>query len=152
MKRFIASCGFLGFLPRRLRGSDIGAGTLGAAVGAGIGVALLVADARWWWSGIVALAAIAIAIWAAAPFSEDRGDPGWVCIDEVAGTLVALVGLSGWPWVAALVVSRLADIFKVLPGVRLVEERLPGAVGVAGDDVVAGLYGLAVGWLLTAVG
>jgi phosphatidylglycerophosphatase A len=50
--------------------------------------------------------------------------------------------------VAALVVARLADIFKVLPGVRRAE-RLPGALGVTADDLVAGLYGLGVGWLLS---
>ena len=49
------------------------------------------------------------------PFAGKHDDPGWVCIDETAGTVVALVGLSGWPWVVALVVERLADIFKVLP-------------------------------------
>jgi hypothetical protein len=47
-------------------------------------------------------------------------------------------------------VARLADIFKVLPGVAAAE-RLPGAVGVTFDDVLAGGYGLAVGWLLVAL-
>jgi phosphatidylglycerophosphatase A len=40
----------------------------------------------------------------------------------------------------------LADIFKVLPGVPQAEE-IPGSVGITMDDVVAGLYGLAAGWL-----
>jgi len=47
----------------------------------------------------------------------------------------------------AVVVARLADIFKVLPGVAAAE-RLPGAWGVTLDDVLAGGYGLAAGWLL----
>jgi phosphatidylglycerophosphatase A len=67
-------------------------------------------------------------------------------IDEVAGTLVAVIGLTGWPWLVAVVVARLADIFKVLPGVKQAES-LPGAVGITMDDVVAGLYGLAAGWI-----
>jgi phosphatidylglycerophosphatase A len=71
-------------------------------------------------------------------------------MDETAGTLVALVGLTGWPWLAALLVARLADIFKVLPGTRAAE-RLPGALGVTADDVVAGLYGLAAGWALAGL-
>ena len=84
----------------------------------------------------------------AAPFGKNA-DPGWVCMDETAGTLIAFVGLSSWwPWLAALVVARAADIFKVLPGVKTTE-RLPGSVGITADDVVAGLYGLAAGWLLT---
>jgi hypothetical protein len=47
-----------------------------------------------------------------------------------------------------VVVARLADIFKVLPGVPQAE-RLPGAVGITMDDVMAGAYGLAVGWAMT---
>jgi phosphatidylglycerophosphatase A len=70
-----------------------------------------------------------------------------VCMDETAGTLLALIGLQGWPWVVALVVARLADIFKVLPGVHRAE-ALPGALGVTADNLAAGLYGLAAGWLL----
>jgi phosphatidylglycerophosphatase A len=46
-------------------------------------------------------------------------------------------------------VFRLADIFKRrFPGVAAAEAKLPGAVGVLADDLVAGLYGLAAGWLL----
>ena len=148
MRRIIASSFGLGWIPRRLRGSDAGAGTFGAALGAGVGGALLVADAPWWAGAAAALVAIGVSLWASAPFAE--GDPGWVCIDETAGTLVALVGLAGWPWLAALVVARLADIFKVLPGIAAAE-RLPGAVGITADDVLAGIYGLGVGWALTAL-
>jgi len=94
--------------------------------------------------------AVGLSLWAAAPFAENHADPNWVVIDEVAGTLVALVGLTGIPWLFAVVVARLGDIFKVLPGVPQAE-RLPGAVGITADDVVAGLYGLAVGWILTGI-
>jgi phosphatidylglycerophosphatase A len=143
----VASSLGLGRIPQALWGSDAGAGTFGAALGAGIGWALLSAP---WWTGLtVAAVAIAVSLWASAPFAG--GDPGWVCIDETAGTVVALIGLGGWPWVLALVVARAADIFKVLPGVRRAED-LKGSVGVTGDDVIAGLYGLAVGWVATAAG
>ena len=97
-----------------------------------------------------ALVAIGVSLWASAPFAVDGADPAWVAIDEVAGTLVAMIGLSGWPFVAAVIVARLLDIFKVAPGIREAES-LHGAVGVTMDDVVAGLYGLGVGWLLTAL-
>ena len=59
---------------------------------------------------------------------------------------LAVIGLTGWPWLIAVVVARLADIFKVLPGVGMAE-RLPGSLGITMDDVVAGLYGLAAGWI-----
>ncbi len=145
MHRFIASGFSLGLIPRRLWGSDTGAGTFGAALAAVISLLL------WrqpWWTGLIAfLIALGLSLWSSAPFATDHEDPGWIVIDEVAGTLVALIGLTGWPWLVALVVARAADIFKVLPGVKQAEE-LPGAIGVTMDDVVAGAYGLAAGWLV----
>jgi phosphatidylglycerophosphatase A len=148
MRRLIASSLGLGLIPRRLWGSDSGAGTFGAALAAGIGGVLLWAGAAWWVTLAIAAALTALSLWAAKPFAD--GDPGWVCIDETAGTMVALIGLGGIPWIVALVVARLADIFKVLPGVRRAD-RLGGAVAVTADDVVAGLYGLGAGWLTAAI-
>ena len=148
--RLVASTFGLGLIPRRLWGTDAGAGTFGAVFGAGLGWLLVMLDAPWWLSAAVAAAAFAASLWAARPYATE-GDPGWICMDETAGTLVAVVGLSGWPWLAAVVVARLADIFKVLPGVTHAD-RLHGSFGIALDDVIAGLYGLGVGWVLVAVG
>ena len=148
MRRFIAAGFGTGLIPNRLYGSHSGAGTFGAAVAVAIGVWLVAAP--WWVDALVALTAIGVSLWAAAPFAVDGQDPGWVAIDEVAGTLVAMIGLSGWPWVLAVAVARLLDIFKVAPGIRQAED-LHGAVGVTLDDVVAGLYGLAAGWALVGL-
>ncbi len=148
MRRFIAAGFGTGLLPNRLYGSHSGAGTFGAAVAVVIGVWLI--PAPWWVDTLVALGAIGVSLWAAAPFAVDGQDPGWVAIDEVAGTLVAMVGLSGWPWLLAVAVARLLDIFKVAPGIRQAED-LHGALGVTLDDVVAGLYGLAAGWALVGL-
>ncbi len=145
MRRFVAAGFGLGFIPRRLWGSDMGAGTFGAALGAVVGLAVM--PIHWTWGLVAFLAALALSLWAGAPFNRGHEDPQWVCIDEVAGTLVALIGLSGWPWLVALVVARLADMYKVLPGVYRAEALRDG-VGITADDVVAGLYGLAVGWAL----
>ena len=145
MQRFVASGFGVGFIPSRLWGSDNGAGTFGSALAAIL--AYLWIDAHWLFHIGVFVAVLGLSLWSAAPFSDDHADPGWVVIDEMAGTFVAVIGLSGWPWIVAVVVARLADIFKVLPGVPQAE-RLPGAVGVTMDDVVAGLYGLAAGWIL----
>ena len=145
MRRFIAEGFGVGRWPRRWWGSDSGAGTLGALVAVVIGLFLL--SAPWWIDTLVALAAIAVSIWAAQPFALDA-DPGWVTIDEVAGTLVAMIGLTGWPWIIAVVVARLGDIYKVAPGVKWADSR-HGSVAVTLDDVIAGGYGLALGWLLT---
>jgi len=148
MRRFIAAGFGTGLMPDRLYGSHSGAGTFGAGVAVVIGVWLI--PAPWWVDAVVALGAIGLSLWAAAPFAVDGQDPGWVAIDEVAGTLVAMIGLSGWPWLLAVVVARLLDIFKVAPGIRQAED-LHGAVGVTLDDVVAGLYGLAAGWALVGL-
>ncbi len=145
MHKFVATGFGSGLLPQRLWGGDNGAGTFGAAVAALIGLALW--PAPWWIDLLVALAAIGLSLWAAGPFAADHGDPNWVVIDEIAGTLVAFIGLTGVAWFVALIVARLADIFKVLPGVGRAE-RLPGSIGITADDVVAGLYGLALGWLV----
>lgn len=151
MHRTLASCFGLGLIPRALWGSDNGAGTFGAAFGTAIALGLLVGGASWWVTLAVALAVTALALRVSQPFAADHQDPGWICIDEAAGAMIALVGLGGWPFAVAAVVARGADIFKVLPGVRWAEQ-LPGAWGVVLDDVVAGLYGLAVGWVLVAAG
>ena len=148
MRRFVAAGFGTGLIPARLYGSHSGAGTFGAAVAVGMGLFLI--SAPWWIDALVAAGAIAISLWAAAPFAVDGQDPGWVAIDEVAGTLVAMIGLTGWPWVVAVAVARLLDIFKVAPGIRQAED-LHGAVGVTFDDVVAGLYGLAAGYLLVGI-
>ncbi len=145
MRRFVASGFYLGLIPQRLWGSDNGAGTFGAALAAGI--SLLLWNSPWWAGAIAFAVALGLSLWSAAPFSNNHEDPGWIVIDEIAGTLLALIALTGWPWLLALVVARAADIFKVLPGVKQAE-ALPGALGVTMDDVIAGGYGLAAGWIL----
>lgn len=145
MHRFIASGFGVGLIPGRLWGSDNGAGTFGAALAALL--AFLWIDWPWWWHGAVFVVFALLSLWSAKPFAEDHADPGWIVIDEMAGTFIAVIALSGWPWLVAVVVARLADIFKVLPGVPQAE-KLPGAVGITMDDVVAGIYGLAAGWIV----
>ncbi len=145
MRRFVAAGFGAGLLPKRLYGSHNGAGTFGAAVALIVGVFLI--PSPWWIDLMVALVAVGVSLWASAPFAVDGADPAWVAIDEVAGTLVAMIGLSGWPFAAAVAVARLLDIFKVAPGISRAES-LHGPLGVTMDDVVAGLYGLGIGWLL----
>lgn len=145
MHRFIASGFGVGLIPSRLWKTDNGAGTFGAALAAAM--SLMWWQRPWWVQvGVFALFAF-LSWWSARPFAADHADPGWIVIDEMAGTFVAVIGLSGWPWLVAVLVARAADIFKVLPGVPQAE-TLPGSVGITMDDVVAGLYGLACGYLV----
>jgi len=143
MHRFVASGFSVGLIPSKLWGSDNGAGTFGAALAALASMILI--GYAWWIHAVVFAVFLGLSMWSSAPFARDHADPGWIVIDEMAGTFIAVIGLGGIPWVVAVVVARLADIFKVLPGVPQAE-RLPGALGVTMDDVVAGLYGLAAGW------
>lgn len=145
MNRLVASFFGAGLILRRIRGSDLGSGTVGSLFALPIAVWL---QPRGVAVQLAVLAAVvAAALIAVRPFSAEEGDPGWVVIDEVAGTFVATLGLGPVPAVVAWLVFRAADIWKdVFFGVGIAERRLPGAVGVVADDLVAGLYGLAAGW------
>lgn len=67
-------------------------------------------------------------------------DPQEIVIDEVAGFFVTMVGFAPTPLVLALAFGyfRVIDILKPLGIDRI--EALPGAWGVIGDDVVAGVF------------
>ncbi len=145
MRRLVASWFGSGLVLRNLRGSDAGSGTVGSALA--LAVALLLAPGGWILQLVVAAVVTALSVWAAAPFARGGADPGWVVADEAAGTFVATVGLTWQAAIVAWVIFRVADIDKRhFPGVSAAE-RLPGAWGITADDLVAGLYGLAAGWL-----
>ena len=151
MHRIVASWFGSGLILRRFTGSDAGSGSVGAAVA----LVMSMAVGRFGWQAQVAatFVVIALSVWSSEPFSRDPdgGDPGWVVVDEAAGTFLATIGLVGIPAVVAWVVFRAADIFKSwFPGVAAAE-RLSGGVGITADDVVAGLYGLAAGWVAFAL-
>lgn len=149
MQRLLSSWFGTGLVLGRLRGSDVGSGTVGAAFALPLG--LLAGIGGWPWQLGIALAVILIGVWAAEPYSRSHGDPGWVVIDEAAGALVAIIGLGVPAALVAWTVFRIADIFKrAFPGVAAAE-RLPGAIGVMTDDLVAALYGLAAGWAVQSL-
>ncbi len=148
LRRFTAAGFGVGVLPGRFRGSDSGAGTLGALVAGAIAIAIAPLPLTVHLGAVVVTTGLSL--WAPRPFLIDDPDPGWVAIDEVAGALLAVTALSGGAWAVAWVVARFADIYKVLPGVGEAE-RLPGSWGVTVDDLVAGAYGLGAGWLVTAI-
>ncbi|MEN9845976.1 MAG: hypothetical protein RIS36_1123 [Pseudomonadota bacterium] len=74
---------------------------------------------------------------------ESAKDPQWIVIDEWAGLFVALIGVDARIFsqvVLAFVLFRIFDISKLGP-IRAAE-RLPGAVGIMADDIVAGMCAL----------
>ncbi|NQW04489.1 MAG: phosphatidylglycerophosphatase A [Acidobacteria bacterium] len=137
----IATVGGAGFFP-------FAPGTVGSAVG----VAIYMVTRHWSAlpQGLLLAAITLVGIWAAgvAETALAREDPGPVIIDEVAGQLVTLF-LTGVGWSGALVgflLFRVLDIIKPFPARQF--ERLHGGLGIMADDLMAGVYGLALMMLL----
>ena len=67
-------------------------------------------------------------------------DPGWIVVDEAAGMLIALAGLSAgatiWGVLLAFGLFRIFDILKPWPISWADQQK--GAFGVMLDDIVAG--------------
>jgi phosphatidylglycerophosphatase A len=104
----------------------------------------------------IALAALVVLIGIPAATLVARGsgvkDPQFVVIDEVAGQLVALIGVPfGWKtFLAGFILFRGFDILKPPPVRQL--EALPEGTGIVVDDVAAGLYAFAAMHLLLHFG
>ncbi len=127
------------------------AGTLGALP--------LYLAIRPYGTSALALASIAVAgigVWAGGVVARRLGkhDPAIVCIDEVAGVLVALAAAPPtWSGVLAAVIAfRVLDVIKPWPA--RAAERLPGGYGIVLDDMAAGAWAAAgltamraAGWL-----
>jgi phosphatidylglycerophosphatase A len=93
------------------------------------------------------LALCALGVWAAGEAEEffGRTDPGQVVVDEVVGQMLTFLLLphATWKWlVGGFLLFRAFDIVKPFPARQA--ERIPRGWGIMLDDVVAGLYGLAV--------
>lgn len=103
-------------------------------------------------AGVTLVAAVFCAIWLASKASEilRQKDPGVIVIDEIAGFLLANFAAPNRPSVllAGFMLFRFFDIIKVFPASRL--ENLPGGAGIVLDDIMAGVYTLAIVQLLVA--
>lgn len=149
MHRLVASFFGSGLLLRRIRGSDAGSGTLGALIA--LPFSLLLGSQYGWQAQLGGAVVLTLAsIWSTRPLAQDVGDAGWIVIDEAAGSFIATIGLLGGPAVIAFVVFRIADIAKSRVTGVVQAESLPGAIGITADDVLAAIYGLAVGHLFVA--
>lgn len=116
------------------------AGTLAA-----IPLYLLMAPLPLCWYLLALLALTLAGLWACAKTLRelDVHDPGPIVWDEVLGFLLAMTAApSGWGWIAlGFVLFRFFDIVKPWP-IRTIDRRVPGALGVILDDLVAGLMTL----------
>ena len=68
-------------------------------------------------------------------------DPGCIVIDEIAGIMIALLGMpfNTISVAAGFVTFRFFDILKPFP-IRYMERRIAGGTGVVMDDLMAGVY------------
>jgi phosphatidylglycerophosphatase A len=142
---FVATCGYLGYVP-------VAPGTFGSAAGL-----LIFAAVRGWGSPVAELAVIvallAIGVWSGTVAERHFGgvDPAPVVLDEVAGMLItlALVPVNAYGAIAGFLLFRLFDVVKPWPANRL--EALPGGLGVMADDAMAAVYGNLTLRILVAV-
>ncbi|HEY6308227.1 MAG TPA: phosphatidylglycerophosphatase A [Candidatus Angelobacter sp.] len=126
-----------------------GPGTYASAITAGLWWTASRAIPPAWLVPVAVFTALAVTLIGIAPSTvvaqeSGRKDPGFVVIDEVAGQMIALIGLPvNWKYLlAGFILFRSFDIVKPFPLRRL--EKLPAGTGIMMDDVGAGLYALAL--------
>ena len=120
-------------------------------VGTLLGIPLVYLLSQWpLWIYIIATVVLTlVGIWVCDKTSKDIGvhDHGGIVIDEVAGYLVTMftVPVNVWTLVAAFFVFRFFDIIKPWP-IGWLDKKVSGGFGIMVDDLLAGVYGLAVMW------
>jgi len=130
---FLATGFYIGNIP-------VAPGTFGSLLGLPLCFALAgisAASAVLW-----TLLFILFAVWIADAAEKilEQNDPGCIVIDEIAGMMVAFVGLPLNPFtvVIGFIIFRILDILKPFP-IRDLDKRIPGGLGVVADDVAAGI-------------
>jgi len=115
-------------------------GTFGSLIGLPLCFALAGMSAAPAMVGTLLFIFFAVWIADAAEKILEQSDPGCIVIDEIAGMLVALVGLPFNPItvVIGFIIFRILDILKPFP-IRDLDKRIPGGLGVVADDVAAGI-------------
>ena len=124
---------FVGYLP-------LIPGTFGSI--AGIGIFYLLNGSSWFSYPLFVLCIIVLGLLTSGRMEEllNKKDPGCIVIDEVMGMLIALSFLPPDPKIIilAFLMFRILDTLKPYPAGRL--QNMHGAIGVMGDDLVAGIY------------
>jgi phosphatidylglycerophosphatase A len=94
-----------------------------------------------WLITAAAFTCLAVQVSGEAEKLFERKDAQCIVIDEIAGLQWALflIPPTALHVVLGFILFRLFDIVKPFPA-RWVQERLPGGIGVVGDDLVAALY------------
>lgn len=130
--RFIAAGFGAGYLPRA-------PGTAGSVVGAILACILL--DHGHGPLALGAIAASAIGLLVIPRTGAATKDPGWIVIDEIAGQMIAFLGLpflTGSGPLLAFLLFRVFDIRKPWP-ISLADSR-HDTLGIMADDWIAGAF------------
>jgi phosphatidylglycerophosphatase A len=130
--KYIATLGFIGYLP-------IAPGTFGTAAGF-LFVLLLKSDDI---SLLVSSAVIfLLGLFTSHSAEKQLGkDSTHIVIDELCGYMISVIFIpkSIGYLIAAFILFRIFDIFKP-PPIRAIERNVPGGAGIMLDDVLAGIY------------
>jgi phosphatidylglycerophosphatase A len=124
---------FLGYLP-------LIPGTFGSIAGVGIFYLLGGGNQPVYFLFIFCIMVLGLLTSGKAEKLLNRKDPGCIVIDEIMGMLIALSFLPSDAKIVilAFLIFRILDMLKPFPAERL--QNLHGAIGVMGDDLVAGVY------------
>lgn len=144
LHKIIASVAGIGYVK--------GGGTLAAMLYSGIWFLLPAGFSSGYWQLLTTATIIVVGIWSSNNVEDSWGkDSSKVVIDEVAGIATALLFVPHHIifLLCGLVLFRFFDIVKPL-GVRQME-KWPKGWGVMGDDMLAGIYSLAVLQLIVYV-
>jgi phosphatidylglycerophosphatase A len=78
-------------------------------------------------------------------------DPKQCTIDEFAGTWISFLLIPKEPIIiiTVFIIWRIFDIIKIYPANSA--EKLEGGLGIMLDDIIAGLYSMVLGYILTLV-
>jgi phosphatidylglycerophosphatase A len=146
MTKIFITFGFLGY-------SKYFPGTLASIAALPLGVALIALEARYYLLIIiVTLSIISFCLIKEYLAETSQEDPKEVVIDEVIGQLLAMLfcPLSLEAILLSFLIFRFFDILKIYPVNKI--EKIGGAIGVIGDDVVSGIFTSIIIYLLIYLG
>ena len=100
---------------------------------------------------VVVTALFALGIYLCQKTSDALGvhDHSGIVFDEIVGFLITMIGVPhSWKWIiVGFILFRLFDILKPWP-ISWLDKKIHGGLGIMLDDVLAGLFALAVMHLL----
>ena len=96
---------------------------------------------------LVIAAAFFLGVYLCGKTADDLGvhDHPGIVWDEFVGFWITMIAApAGWPWlVLGFLLFRLFDIWKPWP-IRVLDEKMETGMGIMLDDVLAGVYALAI--------